>query len=216
MASVDEAAGRTLAPATLERAKPALPDATPAVGGVHPDRLSPLRRYARQRRTLALADLTALVFAYAVVWFAAPPAAYAWVWLTRQLWTAGRTGRVALLLVGGLVALGIAAISDTALCMADRCVYAQPLAVGLNPQRQELADVLRKYTKPDHRILWEDRAVNPVGAANARYSSSTASGESGSRERIAWRSVTGNPNGPSVVARVSGWIVMVDLSQNGH
>jgi hypothetical protein len=96
------------------------------------------------------------------LWFAIPPAAHAWVWTAGKLWGLGKIGQAGVLLLGGLAGLGIASDRDAAACIAERCMLTRPMTFGLNAQRQELVDVLKEYTRPDARILWEDRAVAPA------------------------------------------------------
>lgn len=94
------------------------------------------------------------------LWFAALPAAHAWTWSSRRLWSWGKPGRVALLLLGGTAAAGAVAVRDTAHCLGVRCWQAQPLTIGLSAQRQELVGQLVQYTTPAARILWEDRTLS--------------------------------------------------------
>ena len=100
------------------------------------------------------------------LWFAALPAAHAWIYLARKLFSAGKPGRIGLVLLLGLVALGFAAMSDTVACLGGRCAYAQPLALGLNADRQDIVDKLIGHTDGSARILWEDR---PLARTDSRW-----------------------------------------------
>ena len=40
---------------------------------------------------------------------------------------------------------------------ARRCAGAEPLAVGLGPERRALVETLIRHTGPEGRVLWEDR-----------------------------------------------------------
>ena len=92
------------------------------------------------------------------LWFAALPAAHAYVWLARRLWQLGKLGRVMLILLASLVGLSLATcVRQDAACLGGRCVQVEPLTFGLNSERQELVEALRTYTTTDARILWEDR-----------------------------------------------------------
>src|SRR5205823_3789399 len=95
------------------------------------------------------------------LWFAALPAAHAWVWLARTLWTLGKSGRLLLVLTIGLaVTTATTTLHDNAVCIGDRCVRSEPLEFGLNAERQELVDLLLRHTTRDARILWEDRLTS--------------------------------------------------------
>lgn len=92
------------------------------------------------------------------LWFAVMPAVYA---LTQVVhWTGRWTGspiRGALLCALPLVAG--AYYGQTFLgAWAERSTRAEPLVIGLGPERAELVEVLKSNTGPDARILWEDRA----------------------------------------------------------
>jgi len=100
------------------------------------------------------------------LWFATLPAAHAWVFTARKLWEAGRPGRVGLVLLLGLVAIGLTVMRDTVSCMSGRCAYAQPLALGLNADRQDVVDKLVHHTDASARILWEDR---PLARSDSRW-----------------------------------------------
>jgi hypothetical protein len=104
-----------------------------------------------------LGQLGTMMLLAPALWFAALPAAHAWIWLSRSLWAQGKLGRVALLLLASLAGLGIACVRKDAVLLSDRCVLAEPLTFGLNPERQDLVDRLVQYTTPDARILWENR-----------------------------------------------------------
>jgi hypothetical protein len=96
--------------------------------------------------------------------FAVLPAAHAAVALFRLLarWTGGRARAVFLVaaLVPGALLPGHAYLA----ALARRCAAPEPLAIGLNADRQALVSVLRQHTAPTARILWEDRPVFPAPA----------------------------------------------------
>jgi hypothetical protein len=95
------------------------------------------------------------------LWFAALPAAHAWMWLARALWQLGKPGRVLLVLTVGLAVLtATTSLRGNAVCVSDRCIRAEPLSFGLNAERQELVDLLLRHTTRDARILWEDRITS--------------------------------------------------------
>lgn len=95
------------------------------------------------------------------LWFAALPAAHAWMWLARTMWMLGKPWRVVLVVTIGLAALtATTSQRENAACLGDRCIRSEPLAFGLNAERQELVDLLLRYTTRDARILWEDRLTS--------------------------------------------------------
>jgi hypothetical protein len=91
------------------------------------------------------------------LWFAALPAAHAWVWLVGRLWQSAKTGRLALALLASLAGIGATATGDSAACLGARCARTRPLTVGLDGDRCEVVERLKQYTSADARILWEDR-----------------------------------------------------------
>jgi hypothetical protein len=95
------------------------------------------------------------------LWYAALPAAHAWTWLARVLWDFGRTGRVMLGCGTAFTLICLlTTVRDNAACLGDRCLRSAPLTFGLNPEQQELVDVLLAHTTNDARILWEDRLTS--------------------------------------------------------
>jgi hypothetical protein len=95
------------------------------------------------------------------LWFATIPGAYAWCWLARTLWLAGKWGRVALSATVVLAAVSVlTSLRDNAACLGDRCTVAQPLAFGLSPERQAIVDAILEHTTRDARILWEDHVTS--------------------------------------------------------
>jgi hypothetical protein len=91
------------------------------------------------------------------LWFAALPAAYAWVQAFRLLVWALRSPAwatvAACALLGGLGYAG----SDLLAAVGRQCEDTPRLTLGLNPEREALVQALRQYTTPEARILWEDR-----------------------------------------------------------
>jgi hypothetical protein len=94
------------------------------------------------------------------LWFAAVPAAHAWVQVYRALgYLSGSALRAAVLAAVLLAGLGMA-LRDEVLTFVDRCSATTPLVIGLGPERAALKDSLLNYTTPDARILWEDRPTS--------------------------------------------------------
>jgi hypothetical protein len=91
------------------------------------------------------------------LWFAVPPAVYAWQWTWTQfgIWT-GAPWRGALLSLSLLAAAGWAVRSDLE-TLATRCTGSAPLAIGLTDDEHALIQALQTLTTPEARILWEDR-----------------------------------------------------------
>jgi hypothetical protein len=88
------------------------------------------------------------------LFFAALPAAHAWV--QAQRWLLARAGAGWVLageacLVGGLAFVGRHELP----ALAERLQKAEPLVVGLGPAREAVVDKLIQYTGPEARILWE-------------------------------------------------------------
>jgi hypothetical protein len=100
------------------------------------------------------------------LWFAALPASHAWTFVARKLWLAGRAGRVGFVIMFALIAAGVVMMRETIVCMSGRCTYAQPLVIGLNPDRQALIGIIAQHTDTSARILWEDR---PLARADSRW-----------------------------------------------
>jgi hypothetical protein len=98
------------------------------------------------------------IFFSPALWFAAIPAADAWVWIAVRL-SRSTLGRLSLALTAaGIGAAGYLAQNELE-CIAHRAVDNQPLSFGLGARREELVSVLRQYTTADARILWEDRKL---------------------------------------------------------
>jgi hypothetical protein len=89
--------------------------------------------------------------------FAAVPAAHA---AARAFALAARTfgggGRVALA-AGCLVAAAVLWAPDSSEAVASRYARAEPLALGLGPERRAVLETVAAHTSPEARILWEDR-----------------------------------------------------------
>ena len=95
------------------------------------------------------------------LWFAALPAAHAWVQGCRLAHAADSrpmarrgSGCAVLLATAGLFA------RDTVTTLGERCAGAAPLLIGLGPERQALVDTLVQHTGPEARILWEERPTS--------------------------------------------------------
>jgi hypothetical protein len=91
------------------------------------------------------------------LWFACLPAAHGWTWVLGRLCRCGAKGRVAAagLLLGAVGCFVYCA--ETPCTLAERCLPAEPLEIGLNPERQAIVQALIAHTNEDARILWEDR-----------------------------------------------------------
>jgi hypothetical protein len=91
------------------------------------------------------------------LWFAAVPAAHAWVRTCHAaFWLTGSAWRGAALVALGLTGAGVA-LADMVVALSERCAATAPLVIGLSPERRALVDTLRTHTTPEARILWEDR-----------------------------------------------------------
>jgi hypothetical protein len=88
------------------------------------------------------------------LFFAALPAAHAWVQVHR--WAFARLGTRWVLagemcLVGGLIFLA----QEYVPAVVERFRAAEPLVIGLGPEREAVVEKLIRYTGPEARILWE-------------------------------------------------------------
>ncbi len=101
------------------------------------------------------------------LWFAALPAAHAWVRAFHLLAHLLRGRERAALAAPVLLAAGGFAVRPTVETFADRCAGTSALRIGLGPDRRALVEVLRRYTGPEARILWEDR---PAAQETSRWS----------------------------------------------
>ncbi len=101
---------------------------------------------------------TATLFAPAL-WFACIPAAHAGVWIADQLWQRDTPGRVVLAILLLVGAAPVVYWHDMSINLLARCRPGAPLEIGLGPKREAIVRTLIDYTKPDARILWEDRAT---------------------------------------------------------
>lgn len=89
--------------------------------------------------------------------FAVLPAAYAWTQVYHLVeMRAGRPWLAALSCLG-IVLAGAMAAHRTVVHVAQRCTGPAPLTIGLGPDRQALVATLLQHTRPDARILWEER-----------------------------------------------------------
>jgi hypothetical protein len=101
------------------------------------------------------------------LWFAAIAAAYACAqvalalrWLLPSIWKRGAV-------VAGLLAIGAVPAQDYAGALAQRCMRAEPLTIGLGPEQQQLVDIIVDRTDSGARILWEDQ---PGAGETSRWS----------------------------------------------
>jgi hypothetical protein len=91
------------------------------------------------------------------LWFAALPAAHAWLAGCRGLGRLlGGSVRAAGVLVGIAMAL-VVALGGDVMTLAERTSGTTPLQIGLGPEREELIESLIQHTASGSRILWEDR-----------------------------------------------------------
>lgn len=105
-----------------------------------------------------LGQMGTSIFLSPALWFAAIPAAHAWIWIATNL-TRSNLGRLVLfLMLLGAGATGYLAQNELK-SIAHRAVENEPLTFGLGSRREELVGVLRQYTTPAARILWEDRKL---------------------------------------------------------
>jgi hypothetical protein len=99
---------------------------------------------------------TAALFAPAL-WFAAIPAAHAWVWSIEWLWRRGKIGRSAL----GVIVAGAAGClicwNEIPLAIIEQGQPGDALEIGLDADREAIVKTLIDETTPDARILFEDR-----------------------------------------------------------
>jgi len=136
-------------------------------------------------RLLALGTLSLLVLAFLgisweplgqmgtsglflpALWFAALPAAHAWLWLFGRLYRQGAVGRVGLAsLLGGVALTGYIYQGELA-PLGERCLGTEPLQIGLGPLREAVVRKIIQHTGPEARILWEDR---PLSRQASRWS----------------------------------------------
>jgi hypothetical protein len=101
------------------------------------------------------------------LWFAALPAAYAWVQTFGLLraWI-GRTSIALLITTALLLAAGVFS-QETVQGLVQRLPGTEPWKIGLGTEREELVRKLALHTGPEARILWEDR---PGGREMPRWS----------------------------------------------
>jgi hypothetical protein len=78
----------------------------------------------------------------------------------------GHGGKLGFATLAGLLMLAAASVTETAACMTGRCVWAEPLAIGLDAHRVDVVEQLRAHTTPEARILWEDR---PLARKDSRW-----------------------------------------------
>jgi len=105
-----------------------------------------------------LGQMGTSIFLSPALWFAAIPAAHAWIWAFTRLGssTLGRWIMAVVLL--GLGSFGIAVRKDLGVIVRPAVANA-PLAIGLGDAREALVATLRQYTTQECRILWEDRKL---------------------------------------------------------
>jgi len=94
------------------------------------------------------------------LWFAALPAAHAWVWLFGQLCRQRPWGPITLVvLLGGLGFAGYT-FRDELTPLVERGLKTEPLQIGLGPEREAVVQQIVQNTGTDARILWEDRRLS--------------------------------------------------------
>jgi len=88
------------------------------------------------------------------LFFAALPAAHAWIEAHRC--ACARLGAWRVLTAEGCLLAGLAFVwQDTVPALVESVLAAQPLAIGLGPEREAVVEKLIRYTSPEARILWE-------------------------------------------------------------
>lgn len=101
------------------------------------------------------------------LWFAALPAAHAWVTITSFLIRHGSASRLFFVgLVACLIVTGIYH-QDVMREFATRGAVVEPLQIGLGVKREAIVKAIADHTSADARILWEDR---PLARARPRWS----------------------------------------------
>src|SRR5439155_24497016 len=91
------------------------------------------------------------------LWFAALPAAHAWLRCWRlTAYLLGSPARAAVLLCVALAGVAVAG-REVPERIARQCQETPRLTLGLSAERQELVAALRKHTTAEGRILGEDR-----------------------------------------------------------
>jgi hypothetical protein len=105
-----------------------------------------------------LGQMGTSIFLSPALWFAAIPAAHAWVWVLTAM---ARSALGRWVMAAILLGLGVAGfvVREELGVIVRRAVINEPLMVGLGSDREELAATLRQYATPEHRILWEDRKL---------------------------------------------------------
>jgi hypothetical protein len=92
------------------------------------------------------------------LWFAVPPAVYAFLWVVQLLGRiTGAAWRGLLLTACLLLGVGVWG-RPVVVTLAQRCLRTTPLALGLGPERQRVLETLQGATTPQARILWEERS----------------------------------------------------------
>jgi hypothetical protein len=92
------------------------------------------------------------------LWFAAIPAAHAWMSAFRGLrYLMGGPARALLVAAAVLIVLALLLPGHVA-AVGERCVVAPAFELGLEQDQESLIETLIQYTGPEARILWEDRS----------------------------------------------------------
>lgn len=103
-----------------------------------------------------LGQMGTAVLLVPALWFAALPAAHAWVQAFHGLraWTGGLRwavlGTAAVLTTAGVIG------HEAVAALAGRCAGTTPWNIGLGREREELVRTLARHTGPEARVLWED------------------------------------------------------------
>jgi len=101
------------------------------------------------------------------LWFAAAPAAFAWVWIAKLLLRHSAAGKVVFAVGLAGVAAAIWLQRDLLAPIYQRAIATEPLKIGLGREQLDVVAQLRQATTTDARILWEDR---PLPRATPRWS----------------------------------------------
>jgi hypothetical protein len=95
------------------------------------------------------------------LWFAAIPAAHAWVQVARGLGALTGAAWRGAVVTGLLVGAAGVWLHDAILVHAQRCAGPAPLRIGFTAEQNALVETLLAETGPEARILWEDRPSHP-------------------------------------------------------
>jgi hypothetical protein len=110
----------------------------------------------------SLADVGAPKLFVIAGFFAVVPCAACFVELFRVLICVTRRRAIGIPLGVLMLVAGAAPLRDDLQVLLDRAVRPRPLHLGLTAEQQTLVKTLRDSTRPDARILWEERTRHPA------------------------------------------------------